>query len=218
MYFASRVQAGRMLATKLGPKYRYENCAVVALGDGGVMVGAQIASQLHCVLMLLMSSEIMLPQEPEAIAGIAASGEVAFNRNYSAGQLDELSDEYHGLIEQQKLTQMHDLNRLVGSGGTIDRDLLKGQNVLVVSDGLKTGFELDLVAQFLKPIAVEKLVVATPFASVQAVDRMHVLADDLYCLNVITDYVDTDHYYDKKDVPDHSTVLKTIEQIVLNWQ
>ncbi len=207
-----------MLATKLGPKYRYENCAVVALGDGGVMVGAQIASQLHCVLMLLMSSEIMLPQEPEAIAGITSSGEVAFNRNYSAGQLDELSNEYHGLIEQQKLTQMHDLNRLVGSGGTIDRDLLKGQNIVVVSDGLKTGFELDLVAQFLKPIAIEKLVVATPFASVQAVDRMHVLADDLYCLNVITDYVDTDHYYDKKDVPDHATVLKTIEQIVLNWQ
>ena len=44
---------------------------------------------------------------------------------------------------------------------------------------------------------------------------MHVLADDLYCLNVIADYRDTDHYYDKQDVPDHETVLKTIEQSFL---
>lgn len=70
MYFASRMQAGRMLASQLAPKYRYENCAVIALNDGGVMVGAQIASQLHCILMMLLSSEINLPMEPDAIAGI----------------------------------------------------------------------------------------------------------------------------------------------------
>ena len=68
MYLASRVQAGRMLAAQLAKKYRYENCAVVALDDGGVMVGAQIATQLHCVLTLLMSAEIKLPQEPMAVA------------------------------------------------------------------------------------------------------------------------------------------------------
>jgi predicted phosphoribosyltransferase len=77
---------------------------------------------------------------------------------------------------------------------------------------------VDLAVEFLKPIATEKLIVAVPFASVQAVDRMHVLADDLYCLNVMEDYIDTDHYYDKQDVPDHETVLKTIEQIILKWK
>jgi len=218
MYFASRVQAGRTLADKLADKYRYENCAVVCLSDGGVMVGAQVAMKLHCVLTLLMSSEITLPRETEAFAGISATGEVAFNHNYSEGQIDELEGEYHGLIEQQKLTRMHDLNCLVGSGGTINRELLKGQNVIVVADGLKTGFEVDLVVQFLKPIAIEKLVIATPLASVPAVDRMHVLADDLCCLDVVTDYVGTDHYYEKDDVPDHAAVLKTIERIVLEWR
>ena len=90
--------------------------------------------------------------------------------------------------------------------------------MIVVADGLKTGFPVDLAAEFLKPIAIEKLVVATPFASVQAVDRMHVLADDLYCLNVIEDYMDTDHYYDKQDVPDHEIILKTIEQVSLQLE
>lgn len=218
MYFASRVQAGRMLAGQLARKYRYENCAIMALDDGGVMVGAQIATQLHCVITLLMSAEIKLPQEPVAIAGITPSGTVSYNKSFSAGELSEVAGENFGLIEQQKLVKMHDMNRLVGSGGTVDKRLLRGHNVIVVTDGAKTGFSIDLAYEFLKPISIENLIFAVPFASVEAVDRMHVLADDLYCLNVLSDYRDTDHYYDKQDVPDHDTVLKTIEHIILNWK
>lgn len=218
MYFASRLQAGRMLANQLTKKYRNEKCAVMALNDGGVMVGTQIAVQLHCVLTLMESSQISLPREPDAIAGITAAGTVAYNRQYSQGELDELIGENYGYIEQEKLTRMHDMNQLLGNGGTINKDLLKEHNVIIVTDGLKTGFPVDLAAEFLKPIDIKKMIVAVPFASVKAVDRMHVLADDLYCLNVIEDYMDTDHYYDKHDVPNHETVLKTIEQIVLQWK
>lgn len=218
MYFASRVQAGRLLAAQLTKKYRYENCAVLALGDGGVMVGAQIATELHCILTMLASAEITLPREPQPIAGITAGGTTAYNHAYTEGELDEMVGENYGFIEQEKLTRMHDLNQLLGSGGTIDKNLLKGHSVIVVSDGLKTAFAVDLAAEFLKPIAIDKLIVATPLASVPAVDRMHVLADDLYCLTVVEDYIDTDHYYDKQDVPDHDTVLKTIESIVLKWK
>jgi putative phosphoribosyl transferase len=218
MYLASRVQAGRMLAAQLVEKYRYENCAVVALDDGGVMVGAQIATQLHCVLTLLMTAEIKLPREPTAIAGITASGTLSYNHSFSEGEINELAGENFGYIEQQKLLQMHDMNRLVGGVGTINRELLRGHNVIVVTDGAKTGFSIDLAYEFLKPINIEKLIFAVPFSSVEAVDRMHVLADDLYCLNVVEDYRDTDHYYDKKDVPDHATILKTIEHVIINWK
>jgi putative phosphoribosyl transferase len=218
MYFASRLQAGRMLATQLVKKYRYENCAVVALNDGGVMVGAQIASQLHCVLTMLLSSEITLPREPEAIAGITSEGNVSYNSAYSQGEIDELVGEYYGYIEQEKLERMHEMNHLLGSGGMISRDLLKGHNIILVADGLKSAFLLDLAVQFLKPIAIEKIIVAAPIASVRAIDRMHILADEIYCLSVNEDYIDTNHYYDEQDIPDHDTVIKTLEQIVMQWQ
>jgi predicted phosphoribosyltransferase len=218
MYFASRVQAGRLLAEQVAEKYRYENCAIMALGDGGVVVGAQIAIQLHCVLTLLETAEIMLPREPQAIAGITPGGRMAYNHSYSQGELDEMVGENYGLIEQEKLTGMHELNQLIGSSGIIHKNLLSGHNIIVVSDGLKTGFEIDLAMEFLKPVKLEKLVVAVPFASVPAVDKLHVVADDLYCLSVIEDYIDTNHYYDTQDVPDHETVLKTIEHIVMNWK
>ncbi|HEX7633106.1 MAG TPA: hypothetical protein VF401_02135, partial [Candidatus Saccharimonadales bacterium] len=94
MYFASRLQAGRMLASQMAKKYKGELCAVVALNDGGVMVGAQIAQKLHCSLTLLMTAEIVLPREPDAIAGITASGAMSYNHRYSEGEISEQIGEY----------------------------------------------------------------------------------------------------------------------------
>jgi putative phosphoribosyl transferase len=218
MYFASRVQAGRMLASQLLPKYRYENCAIVALNDGGVVVGAQIAMQLHCPLMMLMSEEINLPREPDAIATIAQDGSFSYNNNYSRYELGELESEYFQYIEQEKMNKLQHMHRLLGSGGTIRKDLLKGRYIILVSDGIKSGHSLDISVQYLKPVASEGLVIATPLASVDAVDYMHVLADDLFCLSVIDNYMDTPHYYDVQDVPDSDTIVETMEKIILNWK
>jgi predicted phosphoribosyltransferase len=218
MYFASRMQAGRMLASQLVKKYRYEDCAVVAVNDGGVIVGAQIAAQLHSVLMLLAFEEVNLPREIEAIGAIAQDGSFTYNQAYSTGERDELMQEYFGFVEQEKLHRIEDLQHLIGAGGILRKDLLKGRNIILVSDGFKSGFALDTAYQYLKPVAIEKVIVATPLASVPAVDRMHVLADDIYCLSVIENYMDTDHYYDKQDIPEHEKIIETIEKIILNWK
>jgi putative phosphoribosyl transferase len=218
MYFSSRKQAGRMLAQQLFAKYRYENCAVVAIGDGGVIVGAQIASELHCVLTMLMIEEVLLPREPVAVGGILEDGTFSFNNAYSSGEIDELVSEYSGVIEQEKYTKFRQMNRLMGSGGLISRDLLRGHNIIIVSDGFRDAFTLDMALQFIKMIAVEKVIVATPIASVAAIDRMHITVDEINCLSVVEDYMDTDHYFDISDVPDHQTVIDTIEQIVLSWR
>jgi predicted phosphoribosyltransferase len=220
MYFKSRVEAGQKLAVDIAKKYGDEKCAVVALSDGGVMVGAQIAMELHCVLTMLLSESIELPREPEAIAGISQEGAFSYNNaSYSAGQIEEMVSEYRGLIEQEKLRKMHDMQRLVGNGGLIRKDLLRDRTVILTSDGISSGFVLDLAAEYLKPVRIKKLIVATPLASVKAVDRMHILADDIFCLSVLEEFMNnTDHYYDVKDVPDHETAVKTIGEIVANWK
>ena len=207
-----------MLAAKLVDKYRYENCAVVAIDDGGAVVGSQIAQTLHCVLTLINSASIYLPLEPEAVAGITNEGTMAFNPFYSKGDLDEILGENRGFVEQEKLRYIHELNRMVGDVGTVDKRLLKGRNIIVVSDGLKTSFEVELVYEFLKPVALESLIFAVPLASVSATDRMHVLGDEIYCLDVIEELRENNHYYDNNDMPSHEKILKIIENIVLNWK
>lgn len=211
------MQAGRLLAERLKIKYANEKCAVIAISDGGVMVGAQIATDLHCVITLLMSAEIVLPREPTALAGITSSGVLSYNHQYSQGELDELVGEYHGYVEQEKLRHMHELNKLVGPNGTINRALLNNRTIIIVADGLASTFQVDLVYEFLKPVAVNKIVFAVPFATIQVVDRMHIIADDIHVLDILTDYNGTDRYYEKQDVPDHATVLRTIEKLIKDW-
>jgi predicted phosphoribosyltransferase len=208
-----------MLASQLVKKYRYEDCAVIALDDGGVVIGAQIAMQLHSVLMLLMSEEINLPREIEAIGAIAQDGTFTYNQaSYADVEIQEMMGEYFGFMEQEKLKRMHNLQHLIGSGGIMKKKLLRGRNIILVSEGFKSGFSLDVALNYLKPVQTEKIIVATPLASVKAVDRMHIRADDLFCLSVIENYMDNDHYYDADDVPDHDTIIEIIEKLILNWQ
>jgi len=214
MYFSSRAQAGRMLASQLSKKYSSGDAAVVALNDGGVVVGLEIANQLNCTLALLLSSEITLPRELAAIAGITSTGEFSFNEEYSPSEVEEMASEYRNFIEQQKREKMHDLNHTLGRGGTINYEILKGKNVILVADGLKTGFLIDLALQYLKPVALEKIIAALPLAAVPAVDRMHVLCDEIYCLSVLDQYEDTNHYFDNNDVPSHDEIVRKIEKII----
>lgn len=218
MYFKSRVHAGQLLASQIAKTYKNEKCAVVALSDGAVMVGAQIAMELHCVLTMLLTDAIQLPHENTAIAGINHDGSFAYNNFYSPGEIEEFVSEYRSFIEQEKMQKMQEMHRLEGRGGLIRKNLLAGHTVILVADGLSNGFSLDLAAEYLKPIKIKRLIVATPFASVPAVDRMHILADEIFCLNVIQDYISTDHYYETQDVPPHEKVVRTIEQIVTHWR
>lgn len=218
MYFKSRVEAGQKLAAQLAPKYRYENCAVLALDDGGVMVAAQIAAELHTILGMLLTENVELPMEELVLGGLSMDGSFTYSSALSQMDIDEYMSEYYGVVEQKKLEQMHNMNQMLGSGGLIDKRFLRGHNVILVSDGITDPLSLDLAMAFLKPIKVDRLIVATPMASVKVVDRMHVLADEIICLNVLDSTLPKTHYYEAQDIPDRETIVKTIEHIVLNWK
>jgi putative phosphoribosyl transferase len=218
MYFASRTAAGQALAEQIVKRYKDDQCAVVALSDGSVMVGAQIALKLHASLSMLLVEPIELPREGTPIGGITDDGSFAYNGLYSPGEIEELVEDYRNYIEQEKENRLSEMHRLLGGGDLIRRDLLVHKVIILVSDGLSSGFSLDVAAEYLKPVHYKKLVIATPLASVKAVDRMHVLGDDIYCLTVLEDFLVVDHYYDTRDVPSHEMIVKTIEQITKHWK
>jgi predicted phosphoribosyltransferase len=218
MYFESREQAGQLLADQLVEQYRYENCAVVALSDGAVLVGEQIASALHCVLMMLLTEDIPIPGENLSFGAIAQDGGFTYNGMFSTGEIEEYASEFHGYLDEQKREAFQRINRLLGDGGIINNDLLRDHVVILVSDGLDNGASFDVVVDFMKPIRIKRRVVATPVASVQAVDRLHVLADELHILDVKDNYMGTDHYYNQNNIPSHEETIAKINQIVLNWR
>lgn len=218
MYFNDRVQAGKQLAELLD-KYRDEEaeCAVVALSDGSVVVGAQIAAKLHCVITMLMTEAIKAPGEPEAVASINQDGGFTYNNAWSSGQLEDFDMEYHHYFEQKKLEKLSKMHRLLGRQDLIQPGLLRGRTVILVSDGLKSGYSLESAADYLKSIKIQKLLIATPLASIPAIDMMHLIADEIYCLDTVENYMNTDHYYEDNTLPSHETIIGTIQNVVENW-
>ncbi len=216
MYFRSRIEAGQLLAKSL-LKYKGSETTIIALSDGAVVVAMQIASRLHCPITMLMTSPIEVPGEKDPVAVIDQDGVFTYNSFYSPGELEEFDMEYHHYIEQLKLDKLHRLHQLVGKSGLIRKDLLRGHNVILVADGLSTGFSLEAAVDYLKSIDVKRLIAAVPLASVPAVDLMHILTDEIHCLSVVDNYIGTNHYYDDNKLPSHDTIVKTIENVVENW-
>jgi len=217
MYFRNRAEAGRKLARKL-EAYQGKQVVVLALSPGAVIIGAQIAMKLHANLLLLLTENIYLPGETDPIAALSSGGTFTLNSMFSPGQIEEYISEYHNFIEEKRIEKMHKLNRLMGEGGEIKRDYLRNHTVIVVSDGLSSGFSLDIAAAYLKPVALNRLVVATPLASVAAVDRMHLFADEICCLSVKPNYLSTNHYYDDNTIPDTDRLFELIRNITVNWE
>ena len=212
------MQAGELLAEKLA-QYRYDNCAVVALSEGGVLVGEQIAVRLHCVLMMLLSEGIEIPGEGLSFGAVSQSGDFTYNSAFSDGEIDGYTNEFHSYLEEQKREAYQKLNRLIGDGGVIDKDMLRDRTVILVSDGLGDNLSaLDVALGFLKSIRIERLVVAVPVCDVSAVDRLHITVDDLHILDVKGNYMGTDHYYEDNLLPSREETVQKINQVILNWR
>lgn len=218
MYFESREEAGQILGAKLADVYRYEDCAVIALSDGAAMVGEQIAIALHSILTMLLIEEIEIPGESMTLGGVSEGGNFAYSSTFTTGEIDGYVSEYHGYLEEEKRRAFQRINRLIGDGGMIDRSLLQDRVIILVADGLDTGISLDVAIDFLKPVRIKKLVVASPVVAIGAVDKLHIMADELHILDVKENYMGTNHYYEENDIPTHEETVEKINQIILNWQ
>lgn len=217
VYFKNRAEAGRQLAKRL-EKYKAQNIVVVALDQGSAIVAAQVAIKLHANMLLYMIKNIYLPGEHEAIAGLSSTGTFSTNDYFSAGELEELTTEYHNFIDQRKMEVNRELHMLLGKDGEINKNLMRRRVVIIVSDGLSSGFSVEMCAKFLKTVAIKKVVMATPLASVPAVDKMHILADEICCLSVVPNFMGVNHYYDDNTLPKTEEVLKIMRNITLSWE
>ena len=219
MYFESRSQAGAILADQVLEKYRYENCAVVAIGEGGVLIGEQIAVKLHCVLMMLLSEGIEIPGESLSIGAMSQSGQFTYNSQFSDGEINEYTSEFHGYLEEKKREAHQKMNRLLGDGGIIDKDMLKDRVVILASDGFGDDLSvLDVALSFLKSVRIEKLVIAVPFCGVAAVDKLHMTVDEMHILDVKENFMGLNYYYEDNILPSKEETIAKINQVILNWK
>ncbi|NCU39212.1 hypothetical protein EOL96_09415, partial [Candidatus Saccharibacteria bacterium] len=140
------------------------------------------------------------------------------NSSFTEGEIEDYTSEFHGYLDEQKREAFQSINRMLGKKGTINTKMMRDHVVIIVDDGLDDGSRIDVVLDFLKPVRTQKLVVASPVASIASVDKIHVLADEIYILDVKENYINTNHYYDENDLPTVEDTVDRVSEIIMNWQ
>lgn len=216
MYFKDRIEAGRKLALKL-TEYKAKDPVVLALSESSVLVAAQVAMHLHADLYLYAIRNISLPGEHEPVAAMSSTGVFRFNDTLSSGEIDEIKSEFRNHIEQERMQRHHELNMLLGKDGEIHKDMLRHRDIIIVADGLANGFALTMVYDYLKTIAIGKIIIAVPVGSIPALDKMHVMADELHVLGVTDNFISVDHYYEDNHVLELEEIMKVLRNLTLTW-
>jgi len=178
--FKDRKEAGWLLAQKLSG-YKDVNGIVLGIPSGGVPVAAEIAKVLGLSLDVIIVRKIQLPDNPEAGFGaVGPDGEVSLNTNLIS-QLHLTKEEVERQI-QITVNTIKRRNELFRKGRPFP--LLKHKVVIIVDDGLASGYTMFSAIGFIKRHKPEKVVVAVPTAPKGTVDLILPQVDELVCLNV----------------------------------
>jgi len=178
------------------------------------MVARPIATRLQIPAFMIATKQINLPGTfHEQVGTVDQSGDFVYSSDLTQGQVDDYVAEYHNHIDSQKIEAVHEINRMLGAQGFVDKAHLKDKNILLVSDGLKSASELDAVLAFLKPVRIGRMVGVAPVASIAAIDALHVLTDEIRILSPKQNYLETDHYYEENELLDEAQAREVVLEL-----
>ena len=178
--FADRYEAGQVLSG-LVEMLDLQHPLVFAIPAGGLPVAVPLAEAMNCQLDVAVVSKITLPWNTEA-----GYGAVAFDGSYllnnamiRAVGLDE-SDVAHGLEK----TRAKVVRRVASLRKGRPMPELLAHEVIVVDDGLASGFTMLAAVAALRQAGARELIVAVPTGHEDSVRSLAEKVDIVCCPNI----------------------------------
>ncbi|MFC1865922.1 phosphoribosyltransferase [Chloroflexota bacterium] len=171
--FENRYDAGRQLAEKL-TAYKNESVIVLAIPNGGIPVGMQVALALNAELDLVISRKIPIPLRPEGGFGaVADDGTTILNQpvlksiNLTEKQVHYQVNKVRNDIRQRSLLYR----------GSKPLSIAKDKIAIVVDDGLASGYTMMAAIESVRRRQPKHIIAAVPAASATAVREVEKTAD-----------------------------------------
>ncbi len=164
--FEDRADAGRYLAQQL---LRYSGAPILAIPNGGVPLAIAIAISLHSDIDVVISRKLPIPLRPEGGFGaVADDGQPIFNEPI----LKALNMTDYDINYVVNKVRSDILQRTKLYKGNKPPTLLAGKTVILVDDGLATGFTMLAAIRSLAKRNPKEIIVAAPSASREAIALM----------------------------------------------
>jgi predicted phosphoribosyltransferase len=177
--YNDRTDAGEKLAQRLTAYRDKDDVLVLGLPRGGVPVAYEVARALHAPLDVYLVRKLGVPgQEELAMGAIATGGVMLLNHEviHELGITGEMTRAI-SMREWQELARRESLYR-----GTRPLPEVAGKTVILVDDGLATGFTMRAAIAALKKQGPARIVVAVPVAAARTAAELATEVDELVCL------------------------------------
>ena len=193
MLFKNRSEAGMLLADAL-KGYAGPDTIVLALPRGGVVVGYEVAKALRAPLDVIITRKIGAPGIPEyAIGAVAENGEVLLNDEEI--KLLAVSPSY--LREEIKHQKSEIERRKILYRGGRQLPSLKGRRVILVDDGIATGFTVKTSIRAVRAEKPREIVLAVPVAPDDVIDELAATVDAVVCLATPQPFIAVGAWYQR---------------------
>ncbi|MGB9175953.1 MAG: phosphoribosyltransferase family protein [Methanoregula sp.] len=179
--FFDRHDAGKQLGACIKTLPAVSNPLVLAIPAGGVPVGREVAMALGASLSLAIVRKIRIPGSTESGFGaVTWDGQVLINERLrdalglSAADVDEA-------VAQTRENVSARIARFTGGRAV---PAMEGKTVILVDDGIASGFTMLAAIQSIRRGNPARVVVAVPTASASSAALVSRHADTLVCLNI----------------------------------
>ncbi|MFW9926854.1 MAG: phosphoribosyltransferase [Candidatus Thorarchaeota archaeon] len=207
--YEDRTDAGKLLARELIASKFETRPVVLAIPNGGIPVGVEIARSLDAELDAIIVRKLQVPGNPEAGFGALTShGSLILNDRLvrSIG----LNQRQIALVFKQTQKQIErrraDYRGLVGLVDPSKKD------VILVDDGIASGYTMMAAIESVRKLSVNKITVAAPTASGSAAELIRDHVSHFVCPRIETGFIFAvaNAYRNWYDVPD-SEVVEILE-------
>ncbi len=208
--FHDRREAGRLLVPRLEAYRNRDDCLILALPRGGVIIGFELATRLNIPLDLLLVRKIGSPTNPELAAGaVSETGAVILNEEVIRRQ--GISRDFLRQMQEREGIEIERRRHLYRGGRGLGP--LAGKTVILVDDGVATGATLKAAIATLKRESLQRLVVALPVAPPETAERLAEMVDEWICLQTPPHFPAVGTFYEDFAQVTDAEVIELLREI-----
>jgi|694.fasta_scaffold02963_19 putative phosphoribosyl transferase len=205
MIFHDRYDAGERLVEPL-LRLHLRNPLVLGIPRGGVAVAAAIAEKLPAELDVVLTHKLGAPGQPElAIGAVDESGHITL-----APYAKSVSQAY---IEEEAANQLE----VMQQRGRLFRAVkpmaaMTDRSVILVDDGLATGWTMFAAIDVVKRYRPYQLIVAIPVGAKETVDKLRSVCDRVICLQSPANFMAVGEFYESFQSTEESEVVELLKR------
>jgi len=210
--FKNRREAGRQLATALIKRgYRSEGTLVLGIPRGGLVVADEVAKALSAALDVIIARKLRAPYQPELGIGAVVDGDHIVLNEEVARSVGVSQDYLNREIAYQKEEIERRLRFYRGDHTAPE---VAGKTVIVVDDGIATGYTFRASLESFRQRRPDRLVAAAPVAARDSAEMLKAFVDEVVCLHTPVSFFAVGAWYENFDQTSDEEAVAILRR---NW-